>query len=225
MFISSTLRSAHSTIVHASNRTFVLSVLGILLAARLIAIFILGNCAAPQLYEFGMVARNMMSGYGYALIFPPLRELQGLPMGGASPLATPTAFCMPGFVFVVYAVFQLFGDSLRGYVVLYGLNLVMAAVAAGALYGFMNLVFDGAAARCSAVLYAVYPPGIAATASFGQVVWFQALFALGHSPTTNLIVNQPGDSSKPIIYFLIVKVDNHHIKTMLANGFRNFLTH
>ncbi|NOY06496.1 MAG: glycosyltransferase family 39 protein [Chlorobi bacterium] len=175
MSLRKTLNSVHRVISRSSSGRFWKVVIGFILVTRLAAVVALGEFHQPQLYEYGMIARHLLAGYGYSLVFPGLHIEFGIDGNVPQPDATPTAFTLPGYVGVMYAVLGVVGDNTTGYIVLYGLNILMGILAAWAVYLLTRMLLSEEAARWSAVLTALYPPFIAVSTTFGGALWYQVL--------------------------------------------------
>ncbi|MFA6235669.1 MAG: hypothetical protein WC824_15980 [Bacteroidota bacterium] len=147
-------------------------ILSLMLAAllRVGAIAVYGNFEQPQLYEYGGIARHVLAGAGYAHVFPILHPEYGIePRVYGN--ATPTAFTLPGYVFVMTAVLGGIGDNIVGYAFLYLLNLITALVSLLLLYFLTENLLSISTAKWALLLAAVFPPLVAATATFGGSTW------------------------------------------------------
>jgi hypothetical protein len=149
---------------------FEIVVLALAALLRVGAIAVYGDFTQPQLYEYGGIARHVLAGHGYAQVFPILH-----PDYGIAPrtwdAATPTAFTMPGYPLIMTAVLGILGDNGAAYATLYALNLLVALLSLFELYILTAYLLSKPAARIALVLAAVFPPLVAATATFGGTVW------------------------------------------------------
>ena len=145
-------------------------VLALAALLRVGAIGMYGDFTQPQLYEYGGIARHLLAGQGYAHVFPILH-----PEYGIAPKvydeAVPTAFTMPGYTLVMTAVLGTLGDNSSAYTALYALNLLVALLSLLALYFLAGILLSKTTARIALLLAAVFPPLVAATATFGGTVW------------------------------------------------------
>jgi 4-amino-4-deoxy-L-arabinose transferase-like glycosyltransferase len=89
--------------------------------------------------------------------------------------ALPTAFTMPGYTLVMTAVLGTLGDNASAYTTLYALNLLAALLSLLALYFLTVILLSKSTARIALLLAAVFPPLVAATATFGGTVWTHAV--------------------------------------------------
>ena len=161
---------------------------------RLVAMLQVGSMEAPQLYEYGGIARHILAGNGYTSEFPILYPEYGISRDLHSPDATPTAFTLPGLVLVTTAVLGVFGDGSAGYAVMYALNLLVALFSIVLFARLCEELFTPAAGRWTAILMSVYPPVVAAAATFGGTVWHHALMAAAMLATVRVLRSVPGAS-------------------------------
>ncbi len=169
------LHSIHESVSRSPSRLFWKIIVGFILVTRLAAVVALGEFEQPLLYEYGMIARHLLAGYGYSLVYPGLHIEFGIDGNVPQPDATPTAFTLPGYVAVMYVVLGAFGDNVTGYIILYALNILMGILAAWAVYLLTRTLLSEETARWSAVLTALYPPFIAVSTTFGGALWYQVL--------------------------------------------------
>ena len=137
---------------------------------RVGAIAVYGDATQPQLYEYGGIARHLLSGQGYAHVFPILHPVYGIAQRTWDD-AFPTAFTMPGYVLVMTAVLGTLGDGPPAYLTLYALNVIVALLSLLLLQRLVALLLSPSVARIALLLAAVFPPFVAATATFGGTVW------------------------------------------------------
>ncbi len=163
----------------SDSRRFWLLLLGGAVAARVTAILIFGNFRAPYLYEYGVIARNLLAGHGYAMYYPSLELLRHLGLYSFAIPPPPTAFTLPGVVTVYCAVLALFGDTRLGYGMLYLANLAAAVASIVGLYLLARRLWNGRIARWSAFIASFYPVFIYAVTTFGGTVYYHAVMAAG----------------------------------------------
>jgi 4-amino-4-deoxy-L-arabinose transferase-like glycosyltransferase len=109
---------------------------------RLGVVIFIGDWSAPEGWEYGMIARNMLDGEGYS--------------GSAWFIAEgPTAFMAPGYVFVIYGALSIFGSW--GYLVLQVMQCIVGAACAGLTYGVAKRALGQKVALVSALLVACNP--------------------------------------------------------------------
>lgn len=148
---------------------------GVMLRVAAVAAF--ADVEQPQLYEYGGIARYLIDGQGYSVVFPALYPDLGytrdLPEG-----ATPTAFTLPGLTLVVAGVFAVFGDNVTAYLVLFILNIIVGMLAVYLIARVAEELYGASVGRWTAVIAAVYPTIVAAVATTGGTPWYHATMAL-----------------------------------------------
>ncbi len=159
-------------------RHFWTAIITFTILSRLTAVLFLGDFQQPQLYEYGSIARHMIKGYGYSMLFPMFYSDYGIEQAETFPDAPPTAFTLPGYVFVMYAVLGTMGDSSAAYATLYLLNILMAALGVYLLFLLVREIHNTAAACWAALLAAVYPPFIAVATTFGGTPLYHVFMCL-----------------------------------------------
>lgn len=150
-------------------------ILGIALAVRALWIVAIRNEPVSDFAIYHEFAQALLSGKGYALTGPV--GLEDLPqyLGVHHSLPYQTALRAPGTAFFAAALFAVFGD----HVLIFKLaNLVMGTATVGLIYLLMfESGFEAIAGR-AAILWALYPPAIAATALLGSETLFTFLLVL-----------------------------------------------
>ncbi len=124
-------------------------------AVRLASIFVLRSFLHPHNWEFGVVAHNLLLGYGYSYF------------------GSPSAYMPPAYPLLLAGLFYLLGESWAVY-----LFLEVAQAAAGLLLVFLvyrlalALYRDQALARLAAILAALYPPFVEMCNEFHSINFY-----------------------------------------------------
>jgi hypothetical protein len=143
----------------------------------------LGDVEDPSLYEYGVIARHLLAGHGYSMLFPAHHpsfapDYTWPENTFVSPQATPTAFTLPGYVFVMYVILGAFGNSTASYIILYLINVFLSPVAIYLLFRLTTDLLGSRAGRWAVVLAAVYPPFIASAVTFGGTIEYHVVMLL-----------------------------------------------
>lgn len=125
---------------------------------RLAAIPFLSTSTAG-LMEYGTIARNMLSGAGYAFTWY---------HADGSFVILPTAYMPPGQVYIQYAAFRLFGNNSAAMLGLYLFQIVQVCTYIYLLGKISGILFKSRKAILTTIwLAAIYPPFIYLTMNFG----------------------------------------------------------
>ena len=117
------------------------------------------SISTAALMEYGTIARNMLSGLGYAFTWY---------HADGSMAILPTAYMPPGQVFIQYAALRLFGNNSSGMFALYFFQIVQACAFIYLLGKITDLLFKSRNATLATIwLAAIYPPFIYLTMNFG----------------------------------------------------------
>jgi len=156
---------------------FWIAILAAGLVLRIAAVAAFADVDQPPLYEYGGIARYLIDGQGYSLVFPGLHQEVGfstdLPEG-----ATPTAFTLPGLTLVIAGVFAVFGDNIAAYIVLFILNIIVGMLAVYLIARVAEELYGISVGRWTAVIATLYPTIAATVATTGGTPWYHATMAL-----------------------------------------------
>ena len=113
----------------------------------------------PVLMEYGIIARNMLSGAGYAYSW--------LHSNG-SMVVLPTAYMPPGQVLVQFAFLSIFGDTHGGIIAIYLFQIIQVCVFIYLIGKIADILFKSERTTLVTIwLAALYPPFIYVTMTFG----------------------------------------------------------
>lgn len=150
--------------LYARNKgLFIIYVIGFLL--RVISIFVFVDFRNPEMWEFGQIARNLLSGSGYSFI--------------ANNSIVPSAYMPPGLPYIYYFFFSLFGDNSVSYIMILVFNCLLYLFSIIILYRLTDLLFNSKALNILAALYAALSPVyIYSSVSFNSIVIYHILIGL-----------------------------------------------
>ena len=130
--------------VFSNHLRFILAVAAFL---RLAAILVIHNWHNPEMWEFGIIARNLASGKGFWL-----KTLADVPV--------PSAFMPPAYEYFLAGMFGIFGDRAFTYILIQILQAASCVLLVFLVYRTAQLLFGESVALVSAWLAALYPPFI-----------------------------------------------------------------
>ncbi len=115
-------------------------------AARLAAVFLLRNFYHPVLWEWAIIARNLLTGRGYSYY-----EVKGQAM--------PTAYMPPAHTLFLAFIFRVFGDgTILSYLVIQLVNVVTGILLVYLVYRLARIYWSEEVATLSALIIAIHPP-------------------------------------------------------------------
>ncbi len=151
-------------IARSSENIFVLTTALAALIIRISAIFLFVDLNNPQMWEFGMIARNLLNGEGFTFL--------------ALTHNVPSAFMPPGLPFIYYFIFSIFGDNSAGYVVILFINAVLSAITAVISYYYAKRLFNKSTAVFTIIYITFSPILIYSSISFNSIIIYQFLLLL-----------------------------------------------
>jgi hypothetical protein len=117
------------------------------------------NTSKPALMEYGRIARNLLSGIGYAYSWV---RLDG------STVTRATAYMPPGQVFIQYLFLGIFGDTTAGMIALYLFQIAEACAFVYLSGKITQIIFKSEKVTLMTMWMAtLYPPFIYVTMTFG----------------------------------------------------------
>jgi 4-amino-4-deoxy-L-arabinose transferase-like glycosyltransferase len=149
-------------IKHGSLWNSVRPVLAIAALLRLAAILAVHNWRNPEMWEFGIIARNLVSGRGFWL-----KTLGGVPV--------PSAFMPPAYEYFLAAMFTMFGDRTSTYFLIQLLQAASGVLLVYLIFSSAQLLFGERVALVAAWLAALYPPFIYMCAEMHPIGFYTPL--------------------------------------------------
>ncbi|MCX7736255.1 MAG: glycosyltransferase family 39 protein [Candidatus Kapabacteria bacterium] len=145
---------------------------------RIAFVAIAGNYKNPDLVEHGIIAKNMLNGYGFAMhwLYPamtgPNVEIQKLPPKYEG------AFIPPLNPFIIYLFFKIFGDNSLSYLLLMILNSVFSSIFVIIIYFIAKEFTDEKTSRLSGIISLLFLPSIVGVTTFSGTALYQLLAGL-----------------------------------------------
>ena len=155
-------------------------------AVRLVSILLFSETKSPELWEFGGIARNIVSGNGYSLGYSPSSEVQRWP--SAASFVVPSAYMPPGYVLLIAGFLSVFGERTVSYLLILLFQCVVGAVAAVLLYRIAFRLYSNNTAVLAGYIGALYPPFIYAGLDYGSTILY--LLVLGLFLLTSVTLQQ-----------------------------------
>lgn len=132
---------------------------------RFISIFVFVDLENPEMWEYGLIARNMLSGLGFSYI--------------ANTMIVPSAYMPPGLPYIYYFFFLIFGDNSVSYIFILLFNLLISIVSIIVMYKLSYLIFANLSISILSALYAALSPiFIYSTVNFNSIVIYHVLIGL-----------------------------------------------
>ncbi|HRJ84431.1 MAG TPA: glycosyltransferase family 39 protein [Ignavibacteria bacterium] len=151
-------------VTNLGHNTVIYSIAGLAFILRIVASYFMADLQTPEMWEFGMIARNLLNGEGFT--FEALTK------------NVPSAFMPPGLPYIYYIVFYLIGDNSTGYFFILLLNSVLASTTVVLLYMLTSIYFNRTIAIITAFFTAISPVYIYSATSFNSIVIYQFLLIL-----------------------------------------------
>jgi len=176
-----------------SQNTVIYSIAGLAFILRIAASYFIADIQTPEMWEFGMIARNLLNGEGFT--FEALTK------------NVPSAFMPPGLPYIYYLVFYLIGDSSAGYFFILFLNSILASLTVILLYRLTCIYFNRTIAIISALFTAISPVYIYSATSFNSIVIYQFLLILSlllFSKIYGKVYTISGDANRVSMKYIIL---------------------
>jgi len=150
--------------VKSSKNIFFLILVLATVTLRIIAAFLIVDFNDPQMWEFGMIARNMLNGEGFAFL--------------ALTKNVPSAFMPPGLPMLYYSIFKFFGDNYTGYLVILLINTLLSVISVILSYIFSKEFFNKNTAVLTSIYVCCSPILIFSSVNFNSIIIYQVLLLL-----------------------------------------------
>lgn len=148
------------------------------LILRIAFVIIAGNNKQPDLVEHGIIAKNMLNGFGFSMhwLYPamsgPMVEIQ------KQPPRFEGAFIPPLNPFIIYFFLKVLGDNPLSYLLLMVLNSVLSSLFVVIIYLISKEFFDEKASRISSLISLLFLPSIVGVTTFSGTSLYQLLAGL-----------------------------------------------
>lgn len=122
-----------------NRKKFLLSIIALAFILRIICIIMFGNITNPEMWEFGILARNLLTGNGYSY-----------PYFGTNVVS---AYMPPALGYIYFIFFYLFGDNSTSYIMILLLNSVISAFNVLIIFRISEIIYNINIAALSALYY------------------------------------------------------------------------
>jgi 4-amino-4-deoxy-L-arabinose transferase-like glycosyltransferase len=121
----------------------------------------------PEGWEYGAIAQNIIAGKGYSLFYFVNKQILTEYNSESKPL--PSAYMMPGYVFVILPILYLFHSD---FFLILLFQSIIAGFAVYLLFKFVSRVSDEKTGLLAAIIYSALPEFIYAASTIGPTVIF-----------------------------------------------------
>lgn len=144
---------------------------------RIIFSLVFGNFSSPQMFEPGMIARNLNHGYGFSMHWP--YESNSIERAELVKHPPPykTAFMPPLTPYLIYLIFNIFGDGKLSYLILMLINSFFGAFTPVFAYLIARQIASEKAAFYTAIASVLFLPAVFSVITFSGSSQYQT-FAL-----------------------------------------------
>jgi len=122
---------------------------------RLFSIFFIVDFDNLQLWEYGMIAQNIVHGNGYSLSYNP--ETSTPTSSGVGTITVPSAYMPPVYVSFLALFLFICGDNYFTYLLILALQSALGALSVIVLYWLTKRMFSEDIAIISGYVCAIYP--------------------------------------------------------------------
>ncbi len=147
------------------NKTLIIFLVALII--RLIFVLLFGDVSNPLLWEYGLIAKNIVNGLGFSMNYP-MHQV-------AYSLILPSAYMPPAYVYILSIFIFVLGDRSITYLLLLFLNCISGAFSAVLIYKISLKYFQFNVAVTAGYLTAFYPPFIYACIDFGPTTIYMML--------------------------------------------------
>ena len=131
---------------------------------RSAAIFSFSDLNNPEMWEFGIIARNLLAGIGF--------------QHTAIINNVPSAYMPPGLPYIYYFFFMIFSDNSFGYIMILFLNVIISSFSVLIIYIVSNNIYNKNTALLSAAYASFSPVYIYSAVIFSPVVYYHLFSSL-----------------------------------------------
>jgi 4-amino-4-deoxy-L-arabinose transferase-like glycosyltransferase len=148
----------------------------IALVLRFAAVAIYGEIKNPQLWEYGAIARNIVSGTGYSLSYTKPDSVPNVIH--KTTFIVPSAYMPPVYVLFITGFLELFGEKPYVFMMILALQALVGAMNVLLLYYLLLRIFESRIAKIAGFISALFPPFIYITIDYGPTVLYSLLLGL-----------------------------------------------
>lgn len=131
---------------------------------RIIFILFFSDLENPQMWEFGIIARNLLEGKGFQY--------------DALTTSVPSAYMPPGLPFIYFLFFQVFGDGYTAFLLILIISSIIAVLTIYYSFILARMLFTETIGIYTAAYVAFSPIIIFSTMQFNSVVHYHILISL-----------------------------------------------
>ncbi|MBI1807860.1 MAG: glycosyltransferase family 39 protein [Ignavibacteria bacterium] len=170
-------------------------IFGAALVARFVAVLVIGNATTPQLWEFGMIAKNIISGSGYSMSYTAAGAIPNEEKGA---FTVPSAYMPPAYVLFLAGFMNAFGEGPTSFLALLIAQCVIGAFSAVVLYWISTKIFSHGVGIITGYLCACYPPYLYTVTDYGSttlyllvlgIVWLFVVDSMRKSTILNTVLS------------------------------------
>ena len=129
------------------------------LSFRLLAIIYVGNYINPPMAEFGIIARNIISGQGFSFLIH-----RGILL--------PSAAMPPGYIVFLSGVFWLFGDNTTAYILIQIIQALLGSLICVLIYKIAEVCLSTKVAFVSSLIASIYPSFIYSCTQISSFIFY-----------------------------------------------------
>lgn len=168
----------NAKIFEIPKKDFLIILFLVSLIIRISFILLFGNIREPNTVEHGIIAKNMLNGYGFSMhwLYPsmsgPMLEYQ------KQPPKFEGAFIPPLNPFIIFVFFKIFGESSFAYLLLMILNSIFSSLFVLVIYNITKELSDEKASRISGIISMLFLPSVVGVTTFSGTSLYQLLAGL-----------------------------------------------
>jgi len=132
---------------------------------RLMAVRIVGNFYNPRMWEFGVLADNLLAGKGYSFFV-------------VNNTLMPSAYMPPAFPFLLAGIFLTMGKNVVSFFIVQFVNCIFGALACVLIYLIAKKIVGQKAAFLSVFICSIYPAFLYINTQIHPIAIYTALYCL-----------------------------------------------
>ena len=133
--------------------------MGIAAVARIATLLVMHNFSNPEIWEWGVITRNMLAGKGFSY-----HEV------GAA--VVPSAYMPPAYSYFLLVMFTIFGDNSTAYILTQFLQAAFGVILVYLVYKVTLVGWDERMALVAAAITAIYPPFVYMPAEMHSISFY-----------------------------------------------------
>gem|GEM_PF-1096047 len=153
-----------------NRKKSIITIFSVSFLLRLIAILLLGEIHKPQMWEFGILARNLYNGIGYSFNILDFNETIYTPVV--------SAHMPPGLVYIFLFFYELFGINSVSYFSILLFNSILGSLSCVIIYLIAERIYDNRTAVLSGLFVAISPIFIFSTINYNSIIIYHLALGL-----------------------------------------------